>query len=192
MPYVTGQLVDQLLHRVRDPDALGTSRDFCRLILTHVQRILNCKLGYVVETVALATVPNQQIYKVSDPAQATRAMRLVGVQEGTRDLKKVKWEEFFYLERKWSRAIGNRFDLWSMIGRDLLVIWPAKTTADSVNLVYARLTDVLTDDTVAIELPDDAVPLLLDVSEAMVCLKKRTYQPLTKLVETIQKRLTTF
>lgn len=192
MPYVTGQLVDQLLHRVRDPDALGTSRATCRLLLTHLQRILNCKLGFVLDTVTLATVPYQQIYKVSDPAQASAAMRLIGVREGTRDLKRVKWEEFFYFQRKWSRAIGNRFDLWSMIGRDLLVVWPAKEAADSVTLVYAKLTNTLTDDSVAIELPDDTVPLLLDMGEALLCLKKRTYEPLTKLSESLKKRLSAF
>lgn len=189
MPYVAGELVDRLLARVRDPDALGTSRATCRLLLTHLQRIVNCRLGYVVGTLTLATVPYQQIYRVSDPVQAPLAMRMLGVQEGSRNLKKIKWPEFWYMDRAWSRAIGSAFQLWSMIGRDLLVLWPSKPGADSVTLVYAKLTNELTDDTIAIELPDETVPLVLDLAEALICYKQRVYGPITKLAETIPKRL---
>jgi len=140
MPYVAGQLVDQLLARVRDTHALGTSRVTCRLLLTHLQRIVNARDGYVVDTLSFPTVPYQQIYKVSDPAQAPAALRMLGVQEGARDLKKVLWKEFWYFDRAWGRAIGPQFELWSMIGRDLLVLWPSKPAADTVTLVYAKLT----------------------------------------------------
>jgi len=189
MPYVAGQLVDQLLARVRDTHALGTSRVTCRLLLTHLQRIVNARDGYVVDTLSFPTVPYQQIYKVSDPAQAPAALRMLGVQEGARDLKKVLWKEFWYFDRAWGRAIGPQFELWSMIGRDLLVLWPSKPAADTVTLVYAKLTADLSDDTVAIELPDDTVPLLVDLAEALICLKQRVYSPLTALAASLQGRL---
>ena len=189
MPYVTGELVDQVLHRVRDPQALGTSRATVRLLLTHIQRIVNCHTAYVQEELGFATSPYQQIYRVSDPALAPNALRMVGVQSGVRNLVKVKWPEFWYMDRNWSRAIGSEFQLWSMIGRDLLVIWPAKTTASLVTLVYARLTDDLVDDTVAIEMADDTVPLMIDLVEALICYKQRVYGPIQKLAESIGARL---
>ena len=189
MPTVTGQLVDQLLARARDPQALGTSRATCRLLLTHTQRIVNCRMGYVVDTATFPTVPYQQLYTISNPSQVPAAMRMLGVQEGARNLKKIPWKEFFYFDRAWGRAVGPTFELWSMIGRDLLVLWPSKPAADMVTLVYAKLTNELTDDSIAIELPDDTTPLLLDLTEALILYKQRVYGPMTALADSIQKRL---
>ena len=66
MAVVTGQLVDTVLQRVRDPGGLAHSRVLVRLILTHLQRILNAKFGVVLESRTLATVPRQQVYPIID------------------------------------------------------------------------------------------------------------------------------
>jgi len=188
MPYVTGDLVDQVLNRVRDPNGMGTPRDLVRLFLTHLQRLVNCRFASVVATASLTTNASQNFYQVP-PTVLADSMRLVGIREGSRDLGKVPWQQFFYLSTSWHQQIGTSFYQWSMIGRDFLIIYPAKAAGSSVTLVYAKLTAVLTDDLVAIEIPDDEVPLLLDLCEAIIYLKQRTYVPLAKLMEVVTMRI---
>lgn len=188
MPYVTGELVDQVLNRVRDPNAMGTSREFVRLILTHLQRLLNCRFASVVGTETLTTNASQNFYQVPQTV-LSNGMRLIGIREGSRDLGKVPWQQFFYLNTSWHQQIGTSFYQWSMIGRDFLIIYPAKNAASSVTLVYAKLTALLTDDGVVIELPDDEIPLLIDLCEAVVYLKQRTYKPLEQLMEQVTMRI---
>lgn len=182
-----GELVDRVLNRVRDPHAAANSRVFVREVLAHCQRLLNAKLGLVVSEITFDTVAAQVVYPIASLAET--ALRIVGVREDGRDLVEVKWREFWFLQRNWLRRVGTSFQSYSLVGRDLLVLYPAQAEAAQVTLVAAVLTDPLLSDDVAIQLPDDYHPLLLDLATVVVSLKGRAYQPLKALAASVQERL---
>jgi uncharacterized protein YcfL len=189
MPFTAGDLVDDILNRVRDPSAGANTRAFVRLILTNVQRLLNAKFGIVLAQTALTTNPSQQVYAIT--ASVATAMRIVGVREDTRDLVEVAWHTLWYIKRGWIRRIGTAFEVFSLVGRDLLIIYPAKSTAGTVTLVYATLTDDLATDATAIQITDDYVPLLLDWTEVILLLKSRLYAPIGRVTDAIKNRMAT-
>ena len=183
MAVVTGQLVDTVLQRVRDPGGLAHPRTLVRLVLTHLQRALNTKFGVVLESRSLATVPRQQVYPIA--ALTAETLRIVAVREGTRDLIQVAWPELWYQDRNWPFRLADHHESFSVIGRDLLVIYPAKPAASTVTLICATLTATLTDDTVVIELQEELHPLLLSLTEAVLLTRQRVYGPLKALTEVI-------
>ena len=187
MPTQAGELVDRVLNRVRDPHAAANSRAFVRTVLTHVQRLVNAKLGLEVVEIAFATVAYQQVYPIVTVAD--EALRIVGVREEGRDLVEVKWREFWFLQRNWLRHTAAAFQNYSLVGRDLLVIYPAKPEASEVTLVAAALTTDFQSDDAAIQLPDDYIPLLIDLATVVVSLKGRAYQPLKALAASISERI---
>ncbi len=187
MATVAGQLVDTALQRVRDPGGLAHSRALVRLVLTHLQRILNAKFGVVVESRTLTTVPRQQVYPIA--ALTAETLRVISVREGVRDLIRVAWPELWYQDRNWPFRVEDRHESFSVIGRDLLVIYPAKPAASTVTLICATLTATLTDDTVVIELQEELHPLLLSLAEAILLTRQRVYGPLKALTEVISSQV---
>jgi hypothetical protein len=175
MAEVAGTLVDALLQRVRDPSGLAHTRDTARLVLSHVQRIANYALRAVLDSATLPTEPYRQVYPVLSLLPA--AARVVGIREGARDLDEIAWPLFHLSVPRWFRATGPRFEAFARIGDDLLVIYPAKTLASSVSVVYARLTTALVNDSTPTDMPDEYLPLVLDVAEAILLLRQRQYAP---------------
>lgn len=186
MAELAATLTDTLLRRVRDPQGLAHSRDFARTCLSHAQRILNAALGVVVESATLATSPTMQVYPVTSLLPS--AARVLAVLEGTRDLAKLSNHiQLDHLDMKWFRAIGSRFEAWCPVGRDLIVIYPAKAMSSSVTVKYAKLTIALTGEGDATELPDEYMEDIITLAEIFLLAKQRDL----KAALTALKRLTT-
>lgn len=184
---LTGSLVDGILLRMRDPGGDAHPRSLVRSLLTAWQRLLNGKFAWSLETLTLSTEAWRQVYPIA--ALLENAVRVVAVREGTRDLIPVTWTEFWYVRRTWLRDVGPRYDEFALVGRDVLVLYPAQREATSVSVVVARLTADLTDDTVAVEIPDDYVPLLMNLVELTLLLRTRIYDPMKVLTEAIKMQM---
>lgn len=183
-----GELVDRVLQRVRDTHAAGTPRDMVRRFLTHVQWLVNAKLGLVIADAPFPTVARQGIYPLHELAPT--CLRVVGVQEDGRDLTEVKWQEFAYLHRGWLRDQSWRYESFALIGRDLLVLYPARREDSEVVLRVAKRTASLTSDLTDIEVPGKYDPLLVDLATAVVLVRMRTFLSLEELGAAIKERLT--
>lgn len=175
MATTAGPLVDTVLRRVRDPQGSAHSRSLVRWLLSLAQQIANGGLRSVLSTVSFTTAPLQQIYSMT--ALVPSAIRIVAVREGDRNLAPVAWGELSQVDRHWSRRVGDRYEVWAPIGRDLFVLHPAQPSSATVVLVVAKLTNSLTVDTSVVELPDDAQPVMLDLTEALLNLKNRSQEP---------------
>src|SRR5262245_64364073 len=124
--------MDFVLQRLRDPQSGTHSRTFVRPLLSRLQAMTNLALQSVVETATLATEPHRQVYPVAP--LLPRAGRIVGVQEAGRDLDAVPWATLRYVDGAWFRATADRFEVWSRVGPDFLVVHPAKRVASSVTV----------------------------------------------------------
>lgn len=165
-------LTDEVLRRVRDPLGLAHTRDFARTCLSHAQRIINTALGVVVTTETFATTPLQMVYPVS--GYWPNAARVIAVMEQGRDLAKLtNHVQLAHLDLNWFRAIGTRFEAWCPVGRDMIVIYPAKTQASTVQVKYIKLTTALTGEADVLEIPDTYNDSVLTLAECFLLAKQR-------------------
>ncbi len=171
MAEVVQTLIDTVLRRVRDTQAAATSRSLVLSLLSEVQRIVNAHTGDVISSASLTTVAFKQIYKLSD--DVPNAVKVRGVRDGSRDLELSRWEELARGDVQWFRRVGGQFEIFSTIGRDILVVHPARDAASSVTVDYVKLTTALTLETDTTEIDDDNIPLLLDIIESLLLLRVR-------------------
>lgn len=185
---VAGTVVDHVLMRARDAHATAQTRAEVLAVLTACQRLLNAKYGLVVVSIPFATTPYRCVYPIAD-LLAPGALRVVGVWDGVRDLDESDRSQLWWLGGSWLRRIGPAPVLYAMLGRDMLVLWPAQTEAREVTVRAAVRTATLFEDT-ALEIPDDYVPLLTDLTLAVTIAQMRMFSAATPLMESIKARMT--
>lgn len=182
-----GLVVDVVLNRVRDAGASGASRALVLSILSETQRIANLLGRYVIQTTTLNTVANKQVYRIS--SELSGAARVLNVTEGGRDLSEVRWQSLFALDRNWRKTTNSRFELWAVVGRELLIVHPAKTTASSVDVSHVKLLDPLTSETQATELDDEELVEAIEFAVILLLLRQRTFAPIGPTIENLTRRL---
>lgn len=181
-----GQLTDELLRKLRDPSAIGMTREFVRDILSKCQWCINGAYRKTKQTATLTTNPNQMFYPIA--AVASDVLRIEYVREGTRDLRKTTLRELGHISTKWFRHVGERFQHFALPGRDLLVVYPAKSVGSSVEVVYTKLTTVLDADSVDVELPDDDMIEASDLAQLLLLIKMREFSMLDPLLTQFTER----
>ena len=171
MAEVAGTLVDTVLRRVRDPGGTAHSRAFTRELLSDLQRHVNGATRAVLTTATLTLNPRQQLYSIS--GLLTDCLRVEYVRDAGRDVPPVPWRTLGRADRLWTRKVGSTPEAWATIGRDLLVITPGMDETRTVTVVYTTLTTALAADQDATELPDQRLPAVLDLAEAILLLRHR-------------------
>lgn len=184
---LAGPLVDQILGRVRDPQARITSRNFVRDRLADAQRLINTRFGFILDSATLTTEPLRIFYPVT--ALLAGAAWPQYVQQGERDLVKTAWKALWFMRRGWPRVVGPQYELWSLIGRDTIVVWPASTVSVALTVLSAKLTAGLANDDAELELPDDTLPMVVDLATVLVLLKARDYAPMAEAVASWKARV---
>jgi len=186
VPDVAKTLTDQVLRRVRDVHGLAHSRDLARTILSHSQRLINSLLGIVTTSTTFTTYPHQQFYQISGLLTGSDAItKVMAVREGARDLTHLtNIRQLHHLDTRWVRALGPRFDAWTQLGRDMLIIYPAKVTSSSVTIVGAKLTTALTGEDTALEMPNEYHDHIVSLAEVMLLAKQRD---LTQAIRQLQR-----
>lgn len=181
MATLAGPLVDTVLRRVRDPQGSAHPRDMVRWFLSLAQQVANAGLRSVFVTTSFTTTPFQQVYTLN--GLFPNAVRIEAIREGDRNLARVGWPELAQVDRRWSRRTGQRFEVWAPIGRDLFVIHPAQPAAATVTVVADKLTNSLSADTTVVELTVGDLPVVADLTEAVLDLRARLFEPATAALE---------
>lgn len=183
-----GNLTNNLLRRLRDPSAVGLTREFVRRMLSDSQRLVNAETRRTKETATLTTYPFQQFYKIQQNLPA--AIRIENVREVGRDLKEITLRGLGQISTKWHRQQGDSFKHFALIGRDLLVVYPSKAIESSVEVVYTKLTTALDSDVVEIEMTDDDMVQASDLAQLIILTKMREYTMLEPLLAQFTNRST--
>lgn len=179
MAEFAGTMISAILLRVRDPQGLAHSRTTVLSLLSQAQRIINAATDLVYETVTVTTEPKRQLYSLGTLAPNSVSLR--DVKEGGRSLTRVDPLALFYTNREWARQSGSRYEAFGEYGLEFAVIHPATDDARSIDLTYTKVT---TDMTVApvgtpdpeantTDLPDDILPALMHLTEALLQLRGR-------------------
>lgn len=180
-----GELLQRLAIRIR-----GEAHTFETMlaILSKAQQLVNASQQAVLASTSLVTVPYLQLYDLS--TYVPEQVHVLTVQEGNRDLDRLRdWKELGWHDRRWFRRFGDRFESFALLGRDLLILYPAKDYDSSVTVVYAKLLDPFESGESIVELPDDLTPLVLDVAESLLLIKERRVESIAAAVERISSVL---
>lgn len=175
-----------VLRRARDPGGLATSSAVARDFLSRVQQIANLGLQAVLVESTLVTDPQRQVYPLT---LVPEAGRVIAVRQGERDLSRAAWTWLRHVDRRWSRAVGARLEAWAPLGRTHLILHPGLPDAASVTVVSVKITTALSDPTVLLELPDELLPPVYDLAEALLLLKLRKLEAVTDLRARVESRI---
>jgi len=178
-----GPLIDIVLSRVFDPAGVGTSRNIVRDLLSRSQQVVNGALESTLTNQAMNTQPELQVYNFERIAPANDVLRIKGVRDGTRDLSKSDFTRLKHISSRWFARTGRRFETFAVLGRGLLIVHPQQGITNSVNVIYVQQLAKLNAESDTVGLPDDQMPTLTRMVEALILLKQRD---LTNLQVTIQ------
>jgi len=175
VPDVAKNLTDELLRRVRDINGLAHSRELARTVLSQSQQVLNTLLAIKLTSTTLTTYPLQQFYTIAGLLTGDDAItRVMAVRDGARDLVKLtNFRQLAHLDRRWVRKVGPRFEAWTHIGRDMLVIYPAKQLSSTVLVKGTKLTTALTGEATELELPNEFHDYIITLAEVILLAKQR-------------------
>lgn len=188
MAVAINDLLATVSRRLRDPSNVRHSAALVLQVLSHCQRALNRFKGDNLATTALTTTAGRTLYKWTE-VHATDVQRILSIQQDDRDLHPVDWKEIVHCDDRWLRRTGPRHEVWSPIGSDLFILYPAVGYATSVSVTYCDAPA----DMVAganIELSDDLAPLLADMAEAILSVKNKQYDTVEGLTKRLAEKLT--
>ena len=180
-------LCDILLQRLRDKEGITHPRATVFKILTAVQRAVNERKKLVLATLPLTTKAYQVFYPVTPNLANTIDIAAVHDENGL-DLHFVDWHTFWYTDRGWHRRTADQFRLYSKVGREILMVWPAKQVDATVNVVTVVKTDDL-DEEVSIQLPDETFAVIEDFAEVILSVMGRNFNPIKSVIDGMAERL---
>jgi hypothetical protein len=155
-------------------------------MISYAQWYINAGTRDTLVTTPLVTSPRQMFYTITP--LLTQCLRIEAVRQGGRDLKETTIRELCHVSTHWFRDTGPQFEMYALVGRDLLVVYPGVSIGVSLDVVQTKLTTVMSNDSVAYELRDDSALATLDLAEAFMSVKRRDYNVAMGVVQRMMPR----
>lgn len=183
-------MTDEVLARVRDATGLMHTASFVRDRLTDAQRFLNGILGLSISSAAITLNPGQNFYKLSDSLPF--CIRLVGLRgsSGYRDAAELpSLDSLLIYGPHWSRRTGAYVESWTMVGRDVLVVYPALKSATTLDAYYVNVCAAFTSGATTSEFSTEQCGLIVTLTEALLLLRQRDLEAAGRAMERLQQAL---
>ncbi len=187
MSELVSAMIDGILRRIRDTSANGTARSVVQDVLSGSQKSVNVGTFSQVQSMSLTTNAEQLIYQIETELQLVRVGRVLGVQIGpdNEELGFTEWQKLKAIDPGWFRRVGSHFQTWSLIGRDVLIIYPALKVASTVALSYVLSPVTITGEAEINQIPNDEVQLMVMVAEAALRIRSRQLNGVSQMIEGI-------
>lgn len=183
-----GTMSTQVADRVRDPNFEGTTQANVISLLSYSQQVVNGVLGDVTGSASLVLQPRTPIYQLS--SVLTSAVKIQAVRDASgRDLEPIPFEALSWLSMKWFTAVSDYPRGFATAGRDLLIIFPAVRTAQTVTVVYSNLTATLNSTGQTTAVPNEDDDAVYDLAEALLLLKNRDMPGCKMVIERFSQRI---
>lgn len=169
------EAINIVLGRVRDPMATAHSREFVLSQLSDCQRLVNIYTKAVTKDAVFNVERFHMLYApLSEIILDHGRICHVHSNEDKTEVPPCDWLQLSYSQPNWSREVGGQLEHWAYIGRDMLLLYPALRHDSVVNITYAALLpDIGSEDSVLV-MPDQYVPMVLDLCEVHLLTKQRT------------------
>jgi len=182
-------LTDRVLRRVRDPAAQSVTRPFVRDLLSHVQRTLNVRHSLVLQTTNLLLQRRRLLYTWPTLLGSSVAA-IEGIRWQDLPLARTTFQALTSHDRRWPRRFSDHPRTFATLG-ELLAVFPGPTHATTFTFVTIKQLPDLVAESDRTEIPDDAIPLLLDLTEALLLLHRRELAPIPSTLLRAQGRAAT-
>ena len=170
-----GQLVADLQRRVRDPSGVAHPTALVLDLLDRAQLLFVRAKGVLVRTRAFTATQFRLLYDL-DPNDTLRILDITTASSGKR-LFVIQWQQ---LVQQAGPLWWRKFDAagpttWAHVGTRMFALFPGPSGASGIALTIRdqRRPLTLMAPTVAVELPDEYIPEMLDFMEAVLLLRGR-------------------
>jgi hypothetical protein len=170
--------VDLLQQRVRESGNIAVTQNLATQVLGMCERLANTHLKLVTATSNFSSTASTLIYDYR--ATLTSAVDVLDITESNRPLLRCETlHELTALDADWFRKTdGARFEAFCQLGRDFLVIYPAKAAGgtNDLSITYTKLVAgyaTYAGATGNMELPDEHVEIALGLAEVVLLSRMR-------------------
>jgi hypothetical protein len=178
-------LITELARRLRDSGNTAHTRVLLGQVLSHCQRAVNLQLRLVKATVTFTPNAGRTLYTTDE--LAADVGRIERIRALDRMLPELPWRGLLGNSATWYRDVGMQPRVWAQIGSNLFVLSPRMLVPEALDVVYTIIPADVADAATDVDLPDEWVPLVLDLAESVMLFRARLYGPL----EAVMARLST-
>lgn len=181
-------LIDALAQRIRDPNSTAHSRSVVADVLTHCWRLVNGATNTETTSASVSFAASQPF--VSLFASLPFSIRVIAVGTSTTQrLAPIDWRTLASHDPLWFRRTADRAEVWGMVGRDLLFVWPAPAIATTYSIRYVT-ADTISDTGAAFASSQLTAPIL-DLAEQVLLLRQRLLASMKPAAEQFQQQIQT-
>lgn|SRR3990167_2691722 len=168
-------MIDRVLERVQDAGGSGTSRADVLRILGLAQQQVNIETSTIKSSVTLTTVPRQAFYPMQGFINDCAKIKHV-ISDG-RQLDEIPFASLVEFDLDWARKTSARPDVWAVVGKNILVIYPTTDSPQDIEVIYVTIPSITTSEDDDLVLGDAYVPMILDLAEQLLRLRSRQFAP---------------
>jgi hypothetical protein len=160
-----GEILSALLIRLRDPAGMATPRVLALDMLMRSQQYYNESLRLKLTDVSFFTQAMTQFYPLTSDLGLASVSHVTHQQ---RDLFQVTFADLRSIDRKWHRALSDRYECFIPLGFTHFLLWPGLVRADTVTLTGPVLTPATQAEPVPLSLSQERTPLLIQLAEMIL------------------------
>lgn len=165
MAEAISEIINSVLMRLRDPAGTATSRALILDILLRAQQVYNEALRLSLLQVTYSTTPFTQFFPLTPDLQLSS---LSHIRHNERDLCQVTFADLMSIDRKWHRALSNRYECYMPLGFTHFLLWPGLRDGGTVTLIGPAMTQNPVSDTASLEISQERTPLLIQLTELIL------------------------
>jgi len=180
------ELTVSLAERIRDPQYTAISETQWCTILSHAQSTWGALTGRIIDTDSFPTEALCPIYTVQDCIPDCIEIKVL--RDGDNYLQFTPYDTLRAMDSGWLRTVGPKPEQWSLIGRDLLIVYPSCETITTLTAAYVAHPVALQPADAVVLSPHD-LPGFLDLAEALGALRMRNLKQAEGAYNRIKDRL---
>jgi hypothetical protein len=168
--------LDILRERIRESGTTAVSDALAYQVLDYCQKMVNARLGIVVDS-ASHNWPASTTYQVIKDIESDVMTNVLAITQSTRTIwHEPNWRNFSYYDPEWWTQVGTRFEAWSQIGHNILVIYPQIAAQTTVTIYYAKKTTTLDDAADDLDITAvSGIDLMYDFAEILLHVHLRNF-----------------
>ena len=174
-------IIGKLRTHLRAEGTVGISDAFGYQVMDLTQKMFNARYKRVLTSKDITLDANTLLFDVRTKLTSPEGMTIVAISISDRTLIKLNdWKELFAYDRAWFTKTATRHEVWSPIGADIFVVYPARTVNTTATVVYAGETTTLDDVTDTFDIPDEDVETVYSIAEAILHVHLRNFSEAKK------------
>jgi hypothetical protein len=152
--------------------------------------MFNARYKRVLTSKDITLDANTLLFDVRTKLTSPEGMTIVSIEVANRTLVKLNdWKELFGYDQSWFTRKATRHEIWSTIGADIFLVYPAVATNTTATVIYAGETTTLDSADDTFDIPDEDQETVYSVAEAILHVYLRNYPEARKRLKDLSELL---